>query len=144
MCIRDSPQGRIPHEWFEKAEKVDAPRLRMAEAIIEVSVADITLFSNEKAEASCDIKLVKASKTLPKVYCRALFATIEAIIHATRVKVFLTGNKQEREQALKLVETIENCYDIVNRVAPNSQYSEIMADLTRMVDSWRNKSESLR
>lgn len=139
-----NPKGRMSHEWFEKAETVDAPRLRMADAVIEVSVADMTPFNNEKAEASCDAKLVKASKALPKVYCRALFATIEAIIHATRVKTFLTGDKQEREQALKLLEMIKNCHDIVNRVAPNSRYSEIMADLTRMVDSWRNKSESLR
>jgi hypothetical protein len=32
----------------------------------------------------------------------------------------------------------------VNRVAPNSRYSEIMADLNQRVDSWRVKGESLR
>jgi len=136
------PKGKMPQEWFEKAETVDAPRLRMADAFIEVSVADTSFFDGERAEVLCDVKLVKASRVMPKAYCRALFATIEAIIHATRVKTFLLSNK--REQALKLIETIRDCHDVVNRVAPNSRYSEIMADLTQMVDSWRAKGESLR
>jgi len=122
-----------------------APRLRMADAHVEVTVADITSLDAEKAEVTCKVKLVKASTVLPKVYCRASFATIEAIIHATRVKAFMIGgDRQKQEQALKLLETIRECRDVVNRVAPNSRYSEIMADLTQRVDSWRVKGESLR
>jgi hypothetical protein len=135
-----NPNGKMPQGWFEKAETVDAPRLRMADALIEVFVAEINSFDAKRDEALCDVKLVKASRGLPRVYCRALFATIEAIIHATRVKTFLNDNKQE--QAIKLLEIIEYCHDVVNRVAPNSRYSIIMADLTRMVDSWRTKGES--
>jgi hypothetical protein len=132
-----NPGGNVPQEWFEKAEVVDAPRLRMADAFIEISVADVTSLGAEKVEAACDIKLVKAARILPKVYCRALFATVEAIIHATRIKTFLTSDKQE--QVSKLLETIGICRDVVNRVAPNSPYAEIMADLTRMVDSWKGQ-----
>jgi hypothetical protein len=138
-------EGRVPQEWFEKAETVDAPRLRAAEAYIEVTVADITPFDAERAEVTCEVKLAKASNVLPKVHCRASFATIEAIIHATRVKAFLThDDRQKQEQALKLIQTIRECHDVVNRVAPNSSYSKIMADLTQRVNSWRVKSESLR
>jgi hypothetical protein len=138
-------EGRMPQELFEKAETVDAPRLRTADAHIEVTVADIRSFDAERAKVSCDVKLVKASSVLPKAYCRALFATIEAIIHATRVKTFIVhGDRQKREQALKLLETIRECNDVVNRVAPNSRYSEIMADLNKRLDSWRIKGESLR
>jgi hypothetical protein len=32
----------------------------------------------------------------------------------------------------------------VKRTAPNSRYSEIMADLTQKIHLWRNESESLR
>ena len=138
-------EGKVPQEWFEKAETVDAPRLRAADAYIEVTVAAIAPFNAERAEVTCKVKLAKASNVLPKVYCRASFATIEAIIHATRVKAFLThGERQKQEQALKLLETIRECRDVVNRVAPRSRYSEIMADLTHRADSWRVKSESLR
>ncbi len=140
-----NPEGKVPREWFEKAETVNAPRLRMADALIEVSVARIASLGAEKTEALCDVKLVKATKTLPKAYCRALFATVEAIIHATRVKVFLGGDEKRKAQALKLLETIGFYRDVVQRVAPNSRYDEIMADLTRMVNSWMEvKNESLR
>jgi hypothetical protein len=140
-----NPDGVVPQEWFEKAESVDAPRLRAADAHIEVAVADITPLDAERAEVLCDVKLVQAASVLPKAYCRALFATVEAIVHATRVEAFIThGDRQKREQALKLLETIRECRDVVNRVAPNSRYSEIMVDLNQRIDSWRAKGESLR
>jgi hypothetical protein len=139
-----NPEGKVPKEWFEKAETVDAPQLQIADAIIEISVEAIVPISSERTEAVGIVKLIKARKLLPQVYCRALFVTVEAIIHATRVKVFLAGDENEKKQALKLLETIGICRDVVHHVAPNSRYSEIMADLNRMLDSWRVKSESLR
>jgi len=139
-----NPDGKLSPELFEKAETVDAPRLRAAEAIVEVLVVKTGSFGTERAEFLCNAQLVKASKTLPKVYCRALFATIEAIIHATRIKPFLRSNKQEQERAFRLLKLVEICQDIVNRTAPDSRYSEIMTDLTRRINLWRNESESLR
>jgi hypothetical protein len=94
-----NPDGKLSHNLFEKAETVDAPRLRAADATVEVSVAETGSFSTERAEALCNVQLVNASKKLPKVYCRAQFATIEAIIHATRIKPFLMGDKQKQERA---------------------------------------------
>ena len=137
-----NPDGKLPPDLFQKAETVDAPRLRAADATVEVSVDETGSFSTERADFLCNVKLVKASKKLPKVYCRAQFATIEAIIHATRIKPFLMGNKQER--AFRLLELVELCSDIVNHTAPKSRYSEIMADLTQRINSWRKESESLR
>jgi hypothetical protein len=64
--------------------------------------------------------------------------TLEAIIHATRVKAFVNDDKQEKN-VNALLELIENNNDFVNRVAPNSMYATIMADLTKRIDSWRNK-----
>jgi len=140
-----NPDGEIPQKLFAKGKTVDAPILRAAESHIEVAVVDITPIDTERAEVSCDVKLIQTSSVLPKVYCRALFATIEAIIHATRVEAFLVhSDRQKREQALKLLETIKECNDVVNRVASNSRYSEIMADLNQRIDSWRAKGESLR
>ncbi len=138
-----NPKGKMPQEWFEKAETVDAPKLRMADAHIEVSVADIRAFDAERTKVLCQVKLIRAPKVLPTVYCRASAATIEAVIHATRVKA-LVNDKNEQKHVNRLLEMIKNCNDVVNRVAPNSRYSEMMADLTKRIDSWRVKSESLR
>jgi hypothetical protein len=135
-----SPNGMLSQELFEKGETVDAPRLLVADAHVEVAVTDIQRFDAERAEVLCDVKLVRAASVLPKAYCRALFATIEAIVHATRVEAFINhGDRQKKEQALKLLETIRECCDVVNRVAPNSRYSEIMTDLNQRIDSWRAK-----
>jgi hypothetical protein len=140
-----NPNGRLPLEWFEEAARVDAPRLRAADAHIEVAVADMAPFDAERAEVFCDVKLVQALTVLPKVYCRALSATLEAIIHATRVKAFIAhADRQKREQGLKLLDKIREYREVVNRVAPRSRCSEIMADLTQRADSWRIQSESLR
>ncbi len=67
-------------------------------------------------------------------------ATLEAIIHATRVKAFL-NDEGEQKQVSKLLKLIDNCNDVVNRVAPNSSYSIVMADLMKRIDSWRSKTE---
>lgn len=133
-----NPNDTVPPEWFEKAESVDAPKLCAADAHIEVAVADMRRFDTETAEVLCDVKLVQAACVLPNAYCRALFATIEAIVHATRVEAFIThSDRRKREQASKLLETIKDYRDIVNRVAPNSPCSEIMTDLVQRIDSWR-------
>ena len=133
-----NPGSVVPEEWFEKAESVDAPRLRAADAHVEVAVANIAAFDAERVEVLCDVKLVKAACVLPRAYCRAFFATVEAVVHATRVETFIIhDDRGKREQALRLLETIKGCRDVVNRVAPNSRYSEIMADLNRRIDSWR-------
>ena len=65
-------------------------------------------------------------------------ATLEAILNATRVKVFLNQGTKQKDKA-KLLEMIENCNNVVNRTAPNSAYSLVMADLMKRIDSWRNK-----
>lgn len=135
--------GVLPFEWFEKAEMVEAPRLKVADAFIEFSVIDIKLLGVERAEILCKVESIKASSTLPKAYCRASFAVIESIIHATRIKSFLKDYEKEKENILKLLGLIKYYYGIVNRVAPNSYYSEIMVDLIKRINSWGVRFEDL-
>ena len=92
----------------------------------------------EKTKFTCNITQINADKIYPQVYCRAKPATLEAIIHATRVKAFINEPAKQKETS-KLLELIENCNDVVNRTAPNSAYALVMADLMKRIDSWRNK-----
>jgi len=135
-----NPDGKLPQEWFEQAKAVNAPKLRFADATIDVSVTDMTSIGTLKTRVVCNVELVQATLMFPQVYCRAMAATLEAIIHATRVKAFL-NNEGEQKQVSKLMELIDNCNDVVNRVAPNSVYSLVMADLMKRIDSWRSKTE---
>jgi hypothetical protein len=129
-----NPDRTLPQEWFEKAQTVDAPKLSIADAHIEVTVTEIRAIDTEKTQVTCEIKHIQTATIMPKAYCRASFATIEAIIHATRVKAFLNNdNKEKKEQALKLLENIKEYREIVNRVAPNSLCTKIMTELTQRV-----------
>jgi len=138
-----NPNGRLPVEWFRPAEKVDSARLQVADAFIEVTVKDITDFETERINALCQVELIKASKVPPKVYCRALHAVIESIVHATRVKA-LIADEHEREHVQGLLKKFDEYRCLVERVAPNSLYSKIMDDLSERIILWRNNCEGIR
>ena len=131
-----NPQGKLPEEWFEKAITVNAPKLCLADAAIEVSVESIEQAGKEKTRFHCKVVNIEAAKIYPQVYCRAMSATLEAIVYATRVKAF-ANKEDQKKQVTKLLNLIENCHDVVIRTAPISPYSRVMTDLNRMIDSWR-------
>jgi uncharacterized protein len=132
-----NPSGKLPNEWFEKAKSVNAPKLRAADAVVEMKVDDLSQFGNEKTKVVFNVKLVEATLKYQQVYCRAFSATLEAIIHATRIKTF-SKDENRQVQIQKLLERVEQCRDVVDRVAPDSSYSRVMADLLKRIDSWRN------
>ena len=133
-----NPDGLLPQEWFEKAKAVNAPRLRLAEATIDVSVANLVALGAEKTKAVLNVECVQATRRYPQVYCRAFGATVEATIHATRVKALLNEEK-EKKRVSELLRKIADCNDVVGRVAPNSSYSLLMANLTKRVNSWEQE-----
>ena len=135
-----NPNGKLPQEWFKKAKTVNAPKLRFADAAIDVSVTEMTPIGTEKTRAMCNVELVQAKRKFPQVHCRAMDATLEAIIHATRVKAFLNDEGKQKKVS-KLLAQIDNCDDVVSRVAPNSVYSIVMADLMKRIDLWRGKTD---
>jgi hypothetical protein len=130
-AFKENFEGGVPLEWFEKAKFVDAPRLVVADGFIEVSVKEIKDLGEERCEVLCEIRFIEAPKKPPTVYCRAVFATIEAIIHATRIAPLMASGR--KREAHRLVKLINYYHEIVDRVAPGSRYSEIMNDLTRVV-----------
>jgi hypothetical protein len=133
-----NPHGKLPQEWFEKSELVNAPKLRSANATIDVTVVGMEPIGAEKTKFSFHVERTYADRICPQVYCRAMSATLEAIINSTRVKEFVKDEKK-KEQVNQLLQIIGNCNDVVNRTAPNSTYSYVMADLMKRIDSWRTK-----
>ncbi len=126
-------------DLFEKSSAVNAPRLKMADASIALEICDFTAVDSLRTKVVGAVKEIDASRAYPQAYCRAHPAVVEAIIHATRIKV-LAGIKEEQAHVAKLYTLIQNCNDIVNRSAPNSHYAELMADLQKKIDSWRAKT----
>ncbi len=128
--------GKLPETLFEPAKLVKAPKIQHAEAKIEVAAISLASVGKEKTKVTFKVKLIEAPKKYPQIHSRAHAATIEAIIHATRVKLFINDEKQKK-RVRTLLKMIANCSDIVNRTAPNSKYSSVMADLNKRIDTWR-------
>ncbi len=137
-CKEANPDGKVPAEWFMAADAVAAPKLRSAQATIQISVVNTTE-SPERTTFLCKVARVNSEATYPQVYCRALPLTLEAITHATRVKVFL-NQPQKQAEAAELIERIQSYAAVVGRVAPNSPYTKVFDDLLVRIDSWRAKS----
>jgi hypothetical protein len=127
----------LPAGWFEKSG-VNAPKLKMADAVIEFEVIDFVPVDAFRTKVLGDAKGIDAPKVYPQAYCRAKSAVLEAIIHATRIKV-LADVKDEQEKLAKLCSLIQNCSDVVKRSAPNSHYAELMADLQQKIALWRSQ-----
>lgn len=133
-----NPDGKLPLDWFKKAKVVDAPRLRLAEAAIEISIDALVPIDNLKTGAMFRVELIQSPPKYPQVHCRAMCQTLEAIIHATRVKALLSDPLQRRK-VKHLLQMIDDCQKVVNRVAPNTTYSLVMDDLIRRIELWRQQ-----
>jgi hypothetical protein len=133
-----NPDGKLPLEWFEKAKVVDAPKLRLAEVAVEISIDKMVSIGNAKTRAIFKVELIQSAPKYPQAHSRAMSQTLEAIIHATRVKALINDPKQQ-EKVKHLLEMIDDCHKVVDRVAPNSPYSIVMADLIRRIELWRHR-----
>lgn len=132
-----NPNGRIPATWFVKSEAAVAPRLRHADAAIEVAVSSLSV-GEERTIFNFKVETVAAKEQLPRVYCRALPLTIEAVTHATRVKAFM-HMPEKHEQVEQLIETIRSHAKIVERVAPSSEFTAVFQDLEKRIETWRTR-----
>lgn len=122
---------KIPERWFKTAVKVKAPMLKTANAIIEVKAKRI-MQKEQRAEVECEILRIDIFKTPPFGYCRANFALIESIIHATRIiEALREGKNREAEKLHNLVKLYR---ELIERVAPKSNYTKLMIELTEKID----------
>jgi uncharacterized protein len=132
-----NPQGTLSQEWFKKARLVEAPKISFADATVEVSLDTLMVSGDEKTQAVFSVRSVEAKKMYPQALCRAAALTLEAIIHATRVKAYVNIDSEQAD-VNKLLETINSHREVVNRVAPNSIYQQIIVDLQKRISSWRS------
>jgi hypothetical protein len=124
-------------DFFQRAEVVDAPRLKEVDALLEVSVVKLQEEEN-RAQVICRIDRWERGTLRFQPYCRGGFAVIEAIIHATRIKMFLS--KGSEGEARRLMELVKHYQRLISRVAPDSEYSRIIEDIIARIDVWKEKS----
>jgi hypothetical protein len=137
-----NPQGKLPLNLFKPASSVDAPKLKTSIFYIEFTVNKILNESLDRARVECVIKKIEEGDEKLQPYCRGLFAALECVIHATRVKkYFLDKNFNEAE---KLIQLIFYYKDLVERVAPKTEYANLIEAIIKDCEGWKVKSEGLR
>jgi hypothetical protein len=122
---------------FTKAKVVEVPRLVAAESFLELQVTRIDE-SLDRAVVVCSPIHGEVVKTSPKPYCRGRFAALEAVIHATRVKVFLEEGR--RKEAESLIQMIRAYRELALRVCPNSSYQLVAERVVELVQQWQRSS----
>jgi len=123
-----------PREMFECAKRVEAPRFAQAESVVELTVSNIRDEAMERASVDCDPVYSEVIQLRSRPYCRGRFAAIEAVIHATRVKVFLKESR--REEADRLIQLILSYKALAERVSPDSSYCKVIEDVVAKVREW--------
>jgi len=118
---------------FEKATAV--PRLKDADAYIESSIIKREDETQDRAKFTFKVDYIKVVNPYFKPYCRALPAVIEATIHATRIKYFLSQGMGD--EADKLITMVKHYDNVVEKVAPNSDYARIIGEILASIKSMR-------
>lgn len=132
----------VPKKWFIQAKTVHAPRIKSAAAYIEFVVKRLEYENHDRARFTCKSTLVEARKSFPQAYCRSTYALIECLIHATRIKVFLSDGR--RGEAEKLIKLVEQYKQLTDRVAPGSKDLQVMIEILNHINRWRKTCASPR
>jgi len=107
---------------FEYVESnvVEVPRLSEALAWIEFKVINAAR-SNDSIEFTCLPVYAGCLEVKPRPYTRAVFALVEAAVHASRIKPYRDLGCMDK--ASELYELAKKYLELVENVAPNSRYA---------------------
>ncbi|MGP3668210.1 MAG: DUF447 domain-containing protein [Candidatus Bathyarchaeota archaeon] len=122
---------KIPSAWFENSRNIHAPILRVADGYVEAKVLRFKAYG-DRGLFLCKVLASKIRSRPPLTYFRAIPATIESIIHATRILKFSEeGEIGKVKELLKIVNHYDN---LVRRVAPKSSLVRVMDELKKILD----------
>ncbi len=114
-------------------------RLVSASAHIFVEASRSSDISEIRARFTCHVKDVTAPAMTPRSFSRGRAEAIEAIIHTTRIEVFLKEGRLEDVE--RLIKRFAECKDVIERVsAPESVETRVVGELEKMIAVWRGKA----
>ncbi len=114
-------------------------RLDPSDAYIFINVVDTRDVSEVQSSFTCLVSSVEVTQHKPRVFSRGRSMTIEAIIYATRIEVFVQNGWWERVE--RLIKHFNMCKDVVSRVSTlDSTEVRIIQALERLIESWRESA----
>ena len=126
-------------EGFKTASVDGDLRLEPSDASIFISVVDSRELSEIRSCFTCKVTGAEIHRPTPKVFSRGRAEAIEAVIHATRIQVFLGEGKAAAVE--RLIKRFNECKDVVNRVSPpESVEAKVIVELERLIDEWRDEA----
>jgi hypothetical protein len=111
-------------------------RLESADAHIFAEQIEKRYLSEIRSNYLYQIKTIEIIENIPKLFSRGKAQAIEAVILATRIKVFNKTNKKVRE----LIEQYKKCKQIVCRISSNeSDEVQVIKTLDNLIKKWINQ-----
>jgi hypothetical protein len=108
-------------------------RLHPSDAHIFVEVKKDENISDLKTSFICDVKDVEVINPFPTIFSRGKAKTIDAIIHATRIKVYLQNENKSKVD--DLISKFLECKNFVMRTSsPNSEEVKVFNYLGDLID----------
>jgi hypothetical protein len=130
----------VKESLFQKAESVNAPLIASADFNLEFTIDEVKEESFKTFMVCRIVKIKENTNAIVQPCTRGFFATLESIIHSTRIKYFFKEGKNA--EAEKLIKLIGHYREVAKRVSPNSIYVKIIEKLMRRFDTWRRTSAS--
>lgn len=110
-------------------------RLNDSDAYVFVDVVENLDLSKIRSRFNCRATDVEISRASPRVFSRGRAEAIEAVVHATRIKVF--AREGDAAAVERLIKRFNECKDVVNRVSPpGSSEGRVMLELERLIEEW--------
>ena len=124
---------------FQKASISKDLGLDSSDAHIFVDVLDRSDISEIRSSFRCIASSIEIHRHMPSVFSRGRSEAIEAIVHATRIEVFIREGRLKRVE--RLIKRFDACKDVVNRVsASDSTEARVIQVLEMMIEGWREKA----
>ncbi len=113
-------------------------RLDPSDAYIFIDVIGRRDLSKTRTSYECEATSVEVCRLTPRAFSRGRAEAIEAVVHATRIEVFMRQGK--RESVERLIKRFRASKDVVERVsAPESKEARVVKELERLISSWRDR-----
>ncbi|MEM3833570.1 MAG: DUF447 family protein [Thermoprotei archaeon] len=117
---------RIGADELLSSDIIHVPALKIADAVVEAKVADV-IDKGDRAIFYFVPVNFKILRSMPRTFNRAHPAIIEALVHYTRIKPYLTmGLSSEID---KLLERIKMCVDTVRHSTRDTELLNIANDI---------------
>jgi len=117
--------------------------LDAADAAVFIEALSGNAASEDRGRFVCRANSITVRRHLPMVFSRGRAEAVEAVIHGTRIRAFLSmGRSAEAEN---LIKRIGECREVIRRVSsPDAAEAKVIEALEASIERWRGSHRGNR